>query len=157
VKRLWSLFCIAALSVMIGACNKDGSKSATDAAGASSASQAAAASVTGASDAAAAAGSQAGVALAVVSPAQLPAEAAETLRLIKAGGPFPFRDDGVVFRNSAHLLSEQPHGYYRTYTVRTPGAKDRGQRRVVCGGKRKQTSECYYTEDYYASFKRIGP
>jgi ribonuclease T1 len=94
--------------------------------------------------------------LATVTKAQLPAEAGETLRLIKAGGPFPFGEDGVLFRNSAALLPQHPRGYYHAYTVRTPGAADRGLRRIVCGGLRKKTSDCYYTEDYYVSFKRIA-
>ena len=91
-----------------------------------------------------------------VTKAQLPGEAAETLRLIKAGGPFPFGEDGVLFRNSAALLPQHPRGYYHAYTVRTPGSADRGQRRIVCGGPRRQTGDCYYTDDYYASFKRIA-
>ena len=61
-----------------------------------------------------------------------------------------------MFRNSAGLLAQHPRGYYHAYTVRTPGAADRGQRRIVCGGPRRQTSDCYYTDDYYVSFKRIA-
>jgi ribonuclease T1 len=61
-----------------------------------------------------------------------------------------------LFRNTALLLPKHPRGYYHTYTVRTPGATDRGQRRIVCGGPRRQTGDCYYTDDYYASFKRIA-
>lgn len=87
---------------------------------------------------------------------KLPAEAAETLKLIKAGGPFPFSEDGVVFRNSAAMLPKHARSYYHAYTVRTPAVTDRGLRRIVCGGARKLTTDCYYTEDYYASFKRIA-
>jgi ribonuclease T1 len=87
----------------------------------------------------------------------LPAETAETLRLIKAGGPYPFSEDGVLFRNSASLLPQHPRGYYHAYTVRTPGSADRGQRRIVCGGSRRQIGDCFYTDDYYVSFKHIAP
>jgi ribonuclease T1 len=159
VNRTRAFSCILALSAILGGCNKDGSKNATDATGASGAS-ASQAAVQGASDAAAvaaASGAQPHAALSTVTKAQLPAEAAETLRLIKAGGPYPFGEDGVLFRNSAGMLPEHPRGYYRAYTVRTPGSTDRGQRRIVCGGPRKHVSDCYYTEDYYVSFKRIAP
>jgi len=154
VKRAWCFSCIVALSAVVGGCNKDGSQKAASEAGAS-ASQAASQPASAASGAAAASGAQPHGALAAIARAQLPAEAAETLRLIKAGGPFPFSEDGVLFRNSATLLPEHPRGYYRAYTVRTPGSADRGQRRIVCGGPRKQTRDCYYTDDYYSSFKRI--
>ncbi len=150
MKRAWAFSCIVAFSAILGGCGKEGSQSATEASGAS-ASQAPAQPPQGASGASAASG-----ALGTLTKAQLSEEAADTLRLIKAGGPFPYRDDGVLFRNSAMLLPEHPRGYYHTYTVRTPGLKDRGQRRIVCGGPRKQTGDCYYTDDYYASFKRIA-
>jgi ribonuclease T1 len=143
------------LSAILGGCNKDGSHNAAQGPDAS-ASQAASQPGQAASGTTAASGPQAHGALAVVTKAQLPGEAAETLRLIKAGGPYPFGEDGILFRNSATLLPQHPRGYYHTYTVRTPGATDRGLRRIVCGGPRKQTGDCYYTEDYYASFKRIS-
>ena len=91
-----------------------------------------------------------------VARAQLPPEAQETDRLIRAGGPFPHAKDGTVFGNRERLLPGQPRGYYREYTVRTPGARDRGARRIVCGGRQPaQPDACYYTEDHYASFRRI--
>ena len=142
------------LSAILGGCGKGGSQNATEASGAS-ASQAPGQREQAASDTPAASGAQQRSAPAAVTKAQLPGEAAETLRLIKAGGPFPFGEDGVLFRNSAVLLPQHPRGYYHAYTVRTPGSADRGQRRIVCGGPRKQTSDCYYTDDYYVSFKRI--
>jgi ribonuclease T1 len=83
--------------------------------------------------------------------AQLPPEAAQTLALIKRGGPFPYRRDGTVFGNRERLLPLEKRGYYREYTVPTPGAKDRGARRIVAGSR----SEYYYTDDHYASFRRI--
>ncbi|MEX3788555.1 ribonuclease [Paraburkholderia sp. BR14374] len=155
MKRASAFSCIVALSVIFGGCGKQGPQNATEASGAS-ASSAPVQPAQSASEAAAASGAQGTVALVTVTKAQLPAEAAETLRLIKAGGPFPFSDDGVLFRNTAGLLPKHPRGYYHTYTVRTPGATDRGQRRIVCGGPRKHIGECYYTDDYYASFKRIA-
>lgn len=81
----------------------------------------------------------------------LPPEAGETLALIKAGGPFPYARDGAVFRNREGLLPARPGGYYREYTVRTPGARDRGARRIVAG----RGGEYYYTHDHYRSFTRI--
>jgi ribonuclease T1 len=155
VKRAWTFSCIFAFSAILGGCGKDGSRNADQEAGAS-ASQAPAQPGTVASGTPAASGAQGPSTPVSVTKAQLPAEAAETLRLIKAGGPFPFGEDGVLFRNSATLLPQHPRGYYHAYTVRTPGAADRGQRRIVCGGPRRQTGDCYYTEDYYASFKRIA-
>ncbi|SAK73660.1 exported ribonuclease [Caballeronia hypogeia] len=155
MKRALVVSCIIVLGAIVGGCGKKGSESATAASGAS-ASEAPVQPVQGASDAAAASGAQKAGPLGAVTKKALPAEAADTLRLIKAGGPYPYGEDGVLFRNSALMLPEHPRGYYRAYTVRTPGATDRGQRRIVCGGARKQIKDCYYTEDYYASFKRIS-
>ncbi|WP_321963818.1 ribonuclease [Paraburkholderia sp. J7] len=155
MKRAWAFPCIVALSAILCGCGKESSRNATEASGAS-ASQAPAQPAQGASGTPAASGAQVAGTLGTVTRTQLPAEGTETLRLIKAGGPFPFADDGVLFRNSAALLPKHPRGYYHTYTVRTPGMTDRGQRRIVCGGPRKQIGDCYYTEDYYASFKRIA-
>ncbi|MEC5409270.1 ribonuclease [Paraburkholderia sp. MPAMCS5] len=153
--RVWAFSCVVALSAILAGCGKDGSRSANEASGAS-ASQAPVQPAQGASGTPTASGAQVTGTLGTVTRTQLPGEAAETLRLIKAGGPFPFRDDGVLFRNSALLLPKHPRGYYHTYTVRTPGSTDRGQRRIVCGGPRRETGDCYYTDDYYANFKRIA-
>jgi len=91
-----------------------------------------------------------------VSLAQLPVEAQTTRSLIRSGGPFPFQKDGVTFGNRERLLPAQPRGYYREYTVPTPSARNRGARRIVCGGKPPTKPEvCYYTGDHYASFSRI--
>ncbi|WP_395062893.1 ribonuclease [Paraburkholderia silvatlantica] len=155
MKRAWVIPCVVALGAILGGCGKESSRNASEASGAS-ASQAPGQPAQVASGTAAASGAQAPGMLGTVTKAQLPGEAAETLRLIKAGGPFPFADDGVLFRNTAQLLPKHPRGYYHTYTVRTPGTTDRGQRRIVCGGPRRQTGDCYYTDDYYVSFKRIG-
>lgn len=85
----------------------------------------------------------------------MPAEARETLRLIRRGGPFPYERDGITFGNREKLLPSQPRGYYREYTVRTPGLKQRGARRIVCGGAPIAPEICYYTADHYASFRAI--
>lgn len=84
---------------------------------------------------------------------QLPAEAHDTLRLIAAGGPFPYHQDGAVFENREGRLPRQPAGYYREYTVVTPGSADRGARRLVRGHQ----GELYYTDDHYNSFRRVIP
>lgn len=83
--------------------------------------------------------------------AELPAEARTTLQLIKQGGPYPYPRDGVVFGNYERRLPQQARGYYHEYTVKTPGARNRGARRIVCG----RAAECYYSDDHYQTFKRI--
>lgn len=109
-----------------------------------------------------------------ISAAELPREARETLQLIRQGGPFPYARDGSVFGNRERLLPLRERGHYREYTVRTPGARDRGARRIVAGGcdgppapaakagRNQQhfvapcaAGEYYYTDDHYASFRRI--
>ncbi len=91
--------------------------------------------------------------LSVMAAADLPKEGRDTLALIRKGGPYPYSKDGSVFSNRERILPKQPRGYYREYTVRTPGSRDRGARRLVCAGK--QQSPCYYTGDHYATFKLI--
>lgn len=91
-----------------------------------------------------------------VALAALPPEAQETRRLIGSGGPFPYEKDGTVFGNRERLLPAEARGFYREYTVKTPGLKHRGARRIVCGGREPvRPVSCYYTADHYASFKRI--
>jgi ribonuclease T1 len=87
---------------------------------------------------------------------KLPPEARETIALIKAGGPFPYSQDGKTFQNREKILPRKERGYYREYTVKTPGAKDRGARRIV-GGRCGEYGclEYYYTDDHYRSFRRI--
>jgi guanyl-specific ribonuclease Sa len=84
---------------------------------------------------------------------QLPAEAHHTLRLIDSGGPYPHKRDGITFHNRERLLPPKPKGWYREYTVRTPGERTRGARRIVTGGDPPQ--QYYYTADHYQSFQRI--
>jgi ribonuclease T1 len=84
---------------------------------------------------------------------RLPPEARETLRLIDAGGPFPHRRDGISFQNREGRLPEQSRGYYREYTVETPGLSHRGARRIITGDKPPVVF--YYTADHYKSFRRI--
>lgn len=86
---------------------------------------------------------------------ELPREARETLTLIRRGGPFPYPKDGTVFSNRERLLPKQPRGHYTEYTVPTPGARDRGARRIVAGGDPRSTDEYWYTADHYKSFQRI--
>ena len=86
---------------------------------------------------------------------RLPPEARATLALIRSGGPFPYDKDGTVFGNREGLLPRQPRGYYREYTVKTPGARNRGARRIVAGGEAKRPADLWYTDDHYASFRRI--
>ena len=87
---------------------------------------------------------------------ELPREAQQTEKLIRAGGPFPYAKDGTAFGNRERLLPRRARGYYREYTVPTPGARNRGARRIVCGGAEvRQPEACYYTDDHYASFRRI--
>ena len=90
-----------------------------------------------------------------VALADLPKEAREVYALVGKGGPFPFDRDGVVFGNLEKLLPAKPRGYYHEYTVRTPGVKSRGGRRLVCGGKKTAPDACYYTDDHYRSFRKI--
>jgi len=91
------------------------------------------------------------VAVDVIAVTELPPEARDTLRAIKQGGPFAYSRDGVIFKNYERILPERPRGYYHEYTVKTPGAHNRGARRIISGA----TNEYYYTADHYQSFKRI--
>ena len=84
-------------------------------------------------------------------PAFLPPEARTTLDLIARGGPFPHSQDGVAFGNYEHLLPAQPRGYYHEYTVETPGADNRGTRRIITGDTPPVIY--YYTDDHYGSFR----
>jgi ribonuclease T1 len=90
--------------------------------------------------------------LRTISPGRLPPEARETLRLIAAGGPYPYREDGVVFQNRERLLPGEPSGYYREFTVPTPGSANRGARRIIAG----KNGERYYTADHYRTFVVVG-
>ena len=93
-----------------------------------------------------------------VSLTALPVEAQTTHELILAGGPFPFRKDGAAFANRERQLPSRPRGFYHEYTVPTPGARDRGARRIVCGGvPPTQPQACYYTGDHYATYRQIEP
>ena len=87
-----------------------------------------------------------------VAAADLPPEARETLGLIDDDGPYPYDQDDSVFQNREGILPDQPEGYYREYTVATPGSDDRGARRIVAGSG----GEFYWTDDHYASFSRIA-
>ena len=87
----------------------------------------------------------------VVEKKQLPKEAVETIALVRKGGPFPYERDGAVFGNRERLLPARERGWYREYTVRTPGERTRGARRIVAG----RDGTLYYTDDHYRTFRRI--
>lgn len=87
----------------------------------------------------------------------LPPEGREALARIETGGPFPYKRDGVVFGNFENLLPSERRGYYREYTVPTPGVRHRGARRIVCGGwEARRPNACWYTADHYRSFRKIA-
>ena len=86
-----------------------------------------------------------------VAIAELPPEAQRTIRVVRAGGPFRYERDGAVFGNFERLLPRRARGYYREYTVETPGLKHRGARRIVVGAR----GELYYTDDHYRTFKKV--
>ncbi|MGC4061943.1 MAG: ribonuclease domain-containing protein [Aquabacterium sp.] len=94
----------------------------------------------------------------VVALSSLPQPAQEIHRRIVDGGPFMYSKDGDVFGNYERALPRQPRGFYREYTVPTPGSHDRGARRIVCGGKDdRQPETCFYTQDHYQHFQQIDP
>jgi ribonuclease T1 len=96
------------------------------------------------------------VSVAPIALQDLPKEGQETYLLIRQGGPFRYEKDGVVFGNRERLLPAASRGFYREYTVRTPGEKSRGARRIVCGGEQASLpKKCFYTQDHYASFREI--
>lgn len=92
-----------------------------------------------------------------VNLAELPRQGAQIYTLIHQGGPFVSEKDGTVFGNRERLLPLKKRGYYREYTVPTPGISHRGVRRIVCGGQPRLPDVCYYTADHYASFRKIMP
>ncbi|WP_369911610.1 ribonuclease domain-containing protein [Limnohabitans sp. 2KL-1] len=95
-------------------------------------------------------------ALSTMLTTELPREGQETYQRIRKGGPFPYEKDGTVFGNRERILPREARGYYREYTVRTPGERNRGARRIVCGGPvPSEPKACYYTQDHYASFRMI--
>jgi ribonuclease T1 len=82
---------------------------------------------------------------------RLPTEAKSTIALIRKGGPFPYAKDGAIFGNREKILPAQDRGYYREYTVKTPGQRTRGARRIIWG----KGGEFYYTDDHYNHFRRV--
>jgi ribonuclease T1 len=94
--------------------------------------------------------------LATVSVSELPKQGQQVYALIAQGGPFAYDKDGVVFGNREQQLPKQKRGYYREYTVKTSGVRNRGAKRIVCGGLQLQSPDtCYYTDDHYSSFRKI--
>ena len=98
---------------------------------------------------------QGGDGLGTVAVGDLPAEARQTLALIREGGPYPYEKDGSVFGNYERKLPRQRRGYYTEYTVRTPRVRSRGARRIIAGGRDGRHTEFYYTDDHYQTFRRI--
>jgi ribonuclease T1 len=96
-------------------------------------------------------------ALTPIAAADLPREARVTLDRIHDKGAFPYDRDGVTFGNYEGMLPAKPRGYYHEYTVKTPGSRNRGARRIVCGGDKGTIADCYYSDDHYQSFKSIRP
>ncbi len=95
--------------------------------------------------------------LPIIALSELPPQAQAIERLIRSGGPFSERQDGMVFGNRERRLPLRPRGHYREYTVPTPGAVDRGARRIICGGAQRRAPEaCFFTADHYATFSRIA-
>jgi ribonuclease T1 len=92
---------------------------------------------------------------ATIASVELPTEARQVLANIRSGPPFPYERDGITFGNRERLLPSKPRGYYHEYTVRTPGASNRGARRIICGGAPRTPDACWYTSDHYQSFARI--
>ncbi|MBP2580847.1 ribonuclease T1 [Streptomyces sp. PvR006] len=130
------------LCVFLAGCSSAGG-------GAGPAAPARTATTTGATAEAAAPSGTSG--LPTVRAADLPPEARKTLDLIARGGPYPYAKDGAVFSNFERILPREPRGYYREYTVRTPGERDRGARRIVTG----RNGEIYWTDDHYESFREV--
>ena len=96
------------------------------------------------------------VVVAPIALQDLPKEGQETYLLIRQGGPFRYEKDGVVFGNRERHLPQAKRGFYREYTVKTPGEKSRGARRIVCGGEDSRVPKhCFYTQDHYTSFREI--
>lgn len=91
----------------------------------------------------------------VIPVSDLPKEAQVTLLLIKRGGPFPYTQDGAIFGNYEGVLPKQKRGYYHEFTVKTPGVRNRGARRIIVGDEPVMSREYYYTDNHYATFKRI--
>ncbi len=86
-----------------------------------------------------------------IARAELPDETQQTLQLIRRGGPFPYRRDGIAFGKFEGHLPPRARGYYREYTVPTRGNRDRGARRIITG----RAGEAFYSSDHYRSFRRI--
>ncbi|MFD4377755.1 ribonuclease domain-containing protein [Streptomyces sp. NPDC058486] len=141
---------LAGLSLLLTGCSA-GTGTSTATAAPSRTSATAAAEPSGPATASAAPAASRASDLPTVREAELPREARETLALIRAGGPFPYARDGAVFSNFERILPRRERGYYHEYTVRTPGERDRGARRIVTG----RDGERYYTADHYESFREV--
>ena len=91
-----------------------------------------------------------------IAVSQMPPQGQSMMTLIFQGGPFRYDKDGTVFGNRERILPAKNRGYYREYTVKTPSERTRGARRIICGGLKPAAPDaCYYTDDHYASFRKI--
>ena len=91
-----------------------------------------------------------------IAQSDMPAQGRDMLQLVYRGGPFRYDKDGTVFGNRERILPSQSRGYYREYTVKTPSERTRGAKRIICGGTQPTAPDaCYYTDDHYASFRKI--
>ena len=100
--------------------------------------------------------SPAPAALQTMAVAELPPQGRAMMTLIEQGGPFKYDKDGTVFGSREQILPAAQRGYYREYTVKTPGERSRGARRIVCGGQQPRTPDaCFYSDDHYGSFRRL--
>ncbi len=76
-------------------------------------------------------------------------EVNKTLDHIKSGSSI-YKRDNIIFKNREGILPK--NGKYREWTVDTPGATNRGARRIIVD---ETTGYKYYTDDHYKSFIRI--
>lgn len=143
------LILVAAWIVLVGG-SSGGDDSAPDSSRASTSATASPSSGE-ASPGGASSGSTPDSGLGTIAESALPQEGRETLELIRDGGPYPYDRDGITFGNREGILPSQSRGYYREYTVPTPGVSHRGARRIVGG----EDGDRYYTDDHYESFRQI--
>lgn len=136
--RRWSVWLVALLSAVVMACSAPSSPASVS-------------STPTSSRATISATARPSDGLPTIREDQLPSEAQHTLNLIDAGGPFPFRRDGIVYHNNSGALPHHEDGWYHEYTVVTPGVSGRGPRRIVCGSD----AACFWTADHYSTFRRI--
>ena len=155
-RRLLAVVATALVALVLAACGASGSGTAASSASAPQASSSGGHTsqpkpVVSPSDAGRLAPAQATTDLRTMTVAMLPKQAIDTLRLIADDGPYPYAKDGATFSNREGLLPKHPSGWYREFTVVTPGSDDRGARRIIAG----QDGSRFYTSDHYSSFREV--